>query len=95
MAREERRKIPKPDPNAVKRGAPKTRRAYYLKPEVETYKHRSGSGANRFRAMAYSDVASFVFYLMVHRGIGPNEDSFVCLAQQSKKPCPICEDIRA
>jgi hypothetical protein len=95
MAREERRKIPKPDPSAVKRGAPKTRRAYYLKPEVVTYKHRSGSSANRFRAMAYSDVASFVFYLMVHRGIGPNEDSFVCLAQQLKKPCPICEDIRA
>jgi len=27
----------------------------------------------------------------VHRGIGPNQESYVCLAKTAKKPCPICE----
>lgn len=27
----------------------------------------------------------------VHRGIGPNEDSYVCPAKTLNKPCPICE----
>ena len=27
----------------------------------------------------------------VHRGIGPNKDSIVCLAKTVKKPCPICQ----
>ena len=27
----------------------------------------------------------------VHRGIGPNEDSYICLAKTLNKPCPICE----
>lgn len=26
-----------------------------------------------------------------HRGIGPNNDTFVCPAKTAKKPCPICE----
>jgi len=27
----------------------------------------------------------------IHRGIGPNNESFVCPAKTSKKPCPVCE----
>jgi len=27
----------------------------------------------------------------VHRGIGPNNDAYVCPAKTAKKPCPICE----
>ncbi len=27
----------------------------------------------------------------IHRGIGPNNDSYICLAKTFDKPCPICE----
>ena len=28
----------------------------------------------------------------MHRGIGPGEETFICLAKMFKKPCPICEE---
>ncbi len=27
----------------------------------------------------------------IHRGVGPNNDSYICLAKTFDKPCPICE----
>ena len=27
----------------------------------------------------------------IHRGVGANQDSYVCLAKTAKKPCPVCE----
>lgn len=32
--------------------------------------------------------------LFVHRGVGANEDSYVCLSRTFNQPCPICEDQR-
>jgi len=29
--------------------------------------------------------------LFVHRGVGPNEDTYICLSRTFKQPCPICE----
>ena len=34
---------------------------------------------------------TYVLILWVHRGIGINEDSFVCMAKTYNKRCPVCE----
>jgi hypothetical protein len=34
---------------------------------------------------------TYVLILWVHRGIGINEDSFICLAKTYNKRCPVCE----
>jgi len=35
--------------------------------------------------------AAYVVDIFVHRGVGPNEDQYVCLAKSFNEPCPICE----
>jgi hypothetical protein len=39
------------------------------------------------------DVA-FLLDVYIHRGIGNNEDSYICLSRTFNLPCPICEDQR-
>jgi len=34
---------------------------------------------------------TYVLILWVHRGVGPSEDSYVCLARSYGEKCPICE----
>ena len=35
--------------------------------------------------------SDFTLAVFVHRGIGVNEDSYICLNRTYRKPCPICE----
>lgn len=35
---------------------------------------------------------SYVLDLWVHYGVGPMEDTFICLKNTYRKPCPICEE---
>lgn len=37
----------------------------------------------------------YVIDLWMHRGVGPQDDSFVCPTRTWGKPCPICEDLKA
>ena len=35
--------------------------------------------------------AAYVVDVFTHRGVGPNEDQYICLAKSYNEPCPICE----
>jgi hypothetical protein len=35
--------------------------------------------------------AAYVVDVFTHRGVGPNEDQYICLAKSFNEPCPICE----
>jgi len=35
--------------------------------------------------------AAYVVDIFAHRGVGPNEDQYLCLAKSYNEPCPICE----
>ena len=37
---------------------------------------------------------TYVLDVWVHYGVGPNDDSYICLAKTYGKPCPICEHKR-
>lgn len=43
----------------------------------------------------WADEGTFYFErtFWVHRGIGPNKGSYVCLAKTAKKTCPVCEHL--
>lgn len=43
--------------------------------------------------MAWRTGESFMFYIWVHRRVGMNEGSFLCLQRMYSEPCPICEQI--
>jgi hypothetical protein len=81
--------IPQPDPEAVKRGVPSTRKGY-IRDGVPTYKHKNGK--NRIRFFAWKDGVHFFYYLYTHASIGIENDSFACLVKNWGEPDPICQD---
>ena len=98
--RAERQNYASAKDRATKRGTGGDRTSIKIT-EGKKYFKLDKSGVKRIRIIPYkvgkgnpyADEGSLHYErtYFVHRGIGPNQDSYVCLKKTCGKPCPVCD----
>jgi len=76
----------------------------YLREDVEFPQFKCKEGEHYIDIIPYiagkrdpltkEGKGTYVLDLWVHRGVGPNENSYVCPARNYGDPCPICEHVK-
>ena len=89
-----RRFVYKPrDPKLIERQATETQSRFLRtnKPEFPRYKSRTGLNQIRFMPPTWEGYDHYSYPIQVHKQVGPDEQSFLCLRMLGK-PCPGCEE---
>lgn len=63
-----------------------------LKPGVKSWKPNEGENRVRFLPATWPEARHFGLDVKVHYGVGPDENSYLCLRKHGDGQCPICEE---
>lgn len=63
-----------------------------LKPGVKAWKANDGENRLRFLPATWPGARHFGLDVKVHYGVGPDENSYLCLRKHGDGNCPICEE---
>ena len=62
-----------------------------FKPGFDTYRPKQGDNLIRYLPPTWDDADHYGYTAFVHRGIGPDNSTYLCPRKMLNKPCPICE----
>lgn len=62
-----------------------------IRSEYQVFKPHDKVNALRFMPATWENADSFAYKLKVHRNVGPDGNSYLCL-RMLEQPCPICEE---
>jgi hypothetical protein len=58
---------------------------------TDTFKARQGDNLIRFLPPTWDDADHYGYTIYVHRNVGANNSTYLCLRKMLNKPCPCCE----
>lgn len=62
-----------------------------IKSQYKTFKPKKGENSVRIMPPTWEDADHYAMDVIVHRNVGPDNQSYLCLKMQGK-PCAICEE---
>lgn len=64
----------------------------YFRDGCKTFKSADGDNIIRILPPTWEDAQHYGFDIWLHYGVGPDEQSYLCLDKMKGEPCPICEE---
>ena len=58
---------------------------------IDTWRPKQGDNLIRYLPPSWDDADHYGYTAFVHRGIGPDNATYLCPRKMLNKPCPICE----
>lgn len=83
----------KRDPSAVKARAEQKGGGFDspFKQGIDTFRPKAGDNLIRFLPPTWDDHEHYGYEIWLHRRIGADNSSYLCLSKMQDKPCPICK----
>lgn len=64
----------------------------YLNDAIKMYKTAEGDNTIRILPPTWNDAEHFGYDIYVHYGVGPDNQTYLCLHKMKGEPCPICDE---
>lgn len=65
----------------------------FIRDSINTFTAKDGDNTIRVVPPTWEGARHFAIDVWVHYGIGPDEQSYLCLHKMKDEPCPICEEL--
>src|SRR6202012_5512454 len=62
-----------------------------FKPGFDSYRPKTGDNLFRYLPPTWDDSDHYGYTVHVHRNVGANNSTYLCLRKMLNKPCPVCE----